>query len=172
MASKDYRLVFGSLKEGIHEFNYQLTREFFDDLDQDLISNGLVDVLLKVERSERHMSLDFALDGWVEKTCDVCLSDLQYPIHAKQHLHVKITDKDIEDEADLVRVGSNDYEIDLRGHLFDYVVLSLPMKIVCKDSINREHCDEKVSEMLAGEDDGSRNADHPEWQKLKEIFKN
>ena len=172
MAGKDFCLTFGSLKEGYHEFEYQLTKEFFTELDQDLVSNGLVDVLLKVERAERHLSLDFELDGWLERSCDVCLSELQYPIKTMQHLHVKITDKEIEDDTDLISVGSNEHELNLENHLFDYAVLALPMKVTCADSINREECDKEVRDMLSKDEESSTNADHPEWQKLKGIFKN
>jgi len=172
MVGKETNLVFGSLKEGIHEFSYVLTTDFFTSIEQDLIVEGDVNVLLYLERFERHMSLDFKLEGWVNKPCDVCLSELQYPIKSSQHLQVKITDKEMEDEAEMVSIGSNEYEIDLGGHLFDFVALSVPMKIECMDSLNRKECDENVLERLATDDVDNENTTHPEWQKLKEIFKN
>ena len=172
MAHKDFTVQFGSLKEGFHDFKYQLTDEFFALIEQDLIQKGEVSVLLNLERFERHMSCTFTLSGWVKKNCDVCLSNLRYPVECTHNLHVKITDKQIEEEPDLISIDSNAYELDLTNHLFDYVVLSLPMKLECKDAINREECDEKVLEMLANSKDETDNSNHPEWQKLKEIFKN
>lgn len=172
MADKNVQLVFGSLKEGIHEFEYQLNQSFFADFEQEIITNGDVHVLLNLERSERHLSLGFKLKGWVEKQCDVCLSELQFPVESEQNLHVKITDKLADDEADLIYLPGNEYQMDLGAHLFDYVALALPMKIECKDSLNREECDEKILEMLTTTDETDANASHPEWQKLKEIFKN
>ncbi len=172
MARKDFTVQFGSLKEGLHEFRYQLTDEFFALIEQDLIQKGKVNVHLHLERSERHIVCNFILSGWVTKNCDVCLNELQYPVESVQHLHVKITDKEIEAESDLISVDSNAYEIDLTNHLYDYVALSLPMKLECKDAINREECDENVLEMLTTEKDETDNSNHPEWQKLKEIFKN
>lgn len=172
MARKDFTVQFGSLKEGFHDFKYQLTDDFFALIEQDLIQKGEISVLLHLERSERHMTCTFTLSGWVHKTCDVCLNDLQYPIESTQNLHVKVTDKKIEEESDLISVNSNAYELDLTNHLFDYVVLSLPMKLECRDAIDREECDEKVLEMLATSKDETDNSNHPEWQKLKEIFKN
>ena len=172
MERKDFTVQFGSLKEGFHDFKYQLNDEFFALIDQDLIRKGEVSVLLNLERSERHMSCNFTLEGWVQKICDVCLSELQYPVKSVQNLHIKITDKEIEEEPELISVDSNAYELDLTNHLFDYVALSLPMKLECKDALNREECDEKVLEMLANSEDATDNSNHPEWQKLKEIFKN
>jgi uncharacterized metal-binding protein YceD (DUF177 family) len=172
MERKDFTIQFGSLKEGFHTFKYQLNKEFFALIDQDLIQEGDVSVLLNLERSERHMTLIFTLDGWVLKSCDVCLSELEYPVKSKQQLHVKITDKDIEEEPDLISVDSNAYELDITNHLFDYVALSLPMKLECSDALNRQECDEEVLAMLAKEEGETDNSSHPEWQKLKEIFKN
>ncbi|MBO6516436.1 MAG: DUF177 domain-containing protein [Bacteroidia bacterium] len=172
MASKDYHLVYGSLKEGLHEFSYHLTEDFFTSIEQELIQKGDVHVLLKLDRSERHLSLDFKLDGWVDKSCDTCLSQLQYPIDSLHHLHVKISDKEMEDEADLIVLGSGEYQLDLTSHLFDFVALSLPMKIECEDPMNSEECDKTVLKMLATEEGDNDKTTHPEWQKLKEIFKN
>jgi uncharacterized metal-binding protein YceD (DUF177 family) len=172
MSGSEAKLVYGSLKDGFHDLDYHLTADFFQNIDQSLIADGDVRVLLKVERSERQLSLDFKLEGWVEKSCDICLSRLEYPIKTQQFLHVKITDKEMDDEVDLIAVGSNEYELDLATHLFDYVALSLPMKLECKDSLNRETCDNEVLSMLSAEEEESDNSNHPEWKKLKEIFKN
>ncbi len=172
MVRKDFMLQFGSLKEGNHDFDYKLDDDFFSLIPQDLIEKGEVNVLLKLEKAERRLTLNVTIDGWVQKKCDVCLSDLQYPVKSTQILHVKITDKEIEEDSDLIGIGSNEYELDLVQHLFDYVYLSLPMKLKCSDSLNRNECDDKVLEMLAGPDEDGDNSNHPEWQKLKEIFKN
>jgi uncharacterized protein len=172
MERKDFTIQFGSLKEGFHDFKYHLESDFFDLIDQDLIQKGDVTVLLNLERSERHMSCTFTLNGWVTKPCDVCLSELQYPIQNVQNLHIKITEKEMEDEPELISIDHNAYELDLTNHLYDYVALSLPMKLECEDSLNRKTCDEKVIEILTSSEKDSDNTDHPEWQKLKEIFKN
>ncbi|MFT5725350.1 MAG: hypothetical protein ACI9JN_002475 [Bacteroidia bacterium] len=172
MLRKDFTVVFGALKEGFHDFKYQLNDDFFALIEQDLIHKGEISVLLNLERSERYMTCDFTLTGWAMKTCDVCLSDLKYPVKSVQSLHIKITDKAIEDEPDLISLASNAYELDLTNHLFDYIVLSLPMKLECKDSLNRKACDDKVLEMLSNSEGETDNSNHPEWQKLKEIFKN
>lgn len=172
MERKDFTIQFGSLKEGFHDFKYQIGDDFFTLIDQEIIQQGEVSVLLNLERSERHMTCNFTLNGWVTKSCDVCLSELQYPVKSVQHLHIKVTDKEIEEDSDLISVDSNAYELDLTNHLFDYIALSLPMKLECKDALNRKECDEKVLEMLANSEDETDNSDHPEWQKLKEIFKN
>ena len=66
MVNKRYLVVFGSLQIGFHDFEYQLTEEFFSSLEQDLIHEGDVHVLLKLEKSERRLLLDFTLTGWVK----------------------------------------------------------------------------------------------------------
>ena len=172
MTDKDWMLIFGSLKEGHHSFEYKLNDEFFQSIDQDLIHKGDVDVLLGLERFERQLELHFSFKGWVEKTCDICLSVLKYPVNTKAYLHVKITDKSFEDEPELICVESNAYELNLKPHLFDFVVLSLPMQIKCQDAIDREECDEDVINKLEPDSDETSNSDHPEWQKLKGLFNN
>jgi uncharacterized metal-binding protein YceD (DUF177 family) len=176
MGRKEERctLNFGTLKNGFHDYSYHLDENFFIDLDQELIKNGEIDVSLSVEKAERHLALSITLKGKVSKKCDVCLSDLAYPIDTVGELMVKITDKPIAEEADLISVGSNETMLPLANHFFDYIALDLPMKIECADSLNRSKCDEEVLKYLNAntEEEGKQKALHPELAKLKDLFKN
>lgn len=172
MADKDWMLVFGSLKGGNHSFKYKLNDAFFESIEQDLIRKGEVEVLLNLERFERQLELHFSLEGWVEKSCDICLTTLKYPVSTTTYLHVKITDKPFEDEAELICLDSSAYELDLKPHLYDFVVLSLPMQIRCEDALDREECNNDVINKLESPPDETNNSNHPEWQKLKGLFNN
>ncbi|MCB9261054.1 MAG: DUF177 domain-containing protein [Flavobacteriales bacterium] len=172
MKQRDFVLQFGSIKEGKHQFEYHLTDSFFKFIDGSLITNANVVVLLEFERFVNHLQLKFDLKGWVEKECDVCLSTIQYPIKSSQTLLVKMSSSPEEDEAEIVWLPLDAHEIDLTTHLYDFVVLSIPIKVVCKDSLNRKECDKEIIKKMSFKEDSAGNENHPEWQKLKDIFKN
>lgn len=170
MASeKDFVLKFGSLALGDHEFTFRLDHLYFQNRVESLVTDGNVLVLLFVEKSERHLSLVFKLNGEITRDCDICLSELNYPIKCEGELMVKITDQKLEDQVDLIHLSTNTIELDLEDVFYDTLVLSLPMKIQCSDSLNRKECDKKVLELLNKPEEES--APNPEWQKLKDLFK-
>jgi len=169
MASdKDFVLKFGSLSLGDHEFTFRLDQLYFKSRIESLVTNGNVVVLLFVEKTERHLSLMFKLNGEITRVCDICLSELNYPIKCVGELMVKLTDQKLENQVDLIHLSSNTIELDLEDLFYDTLVLSLPMKIKCSDSSNREECDKIILELLNKPEEES--APNPEWQKLKNLF--
>ncbi|MFT4521965.1 MAG: hypothetical protein ACI8ZN_000904 [Bacteroidia bacterium] len=171
-SDNELRLKFGSLKNELYDYKFELDEAFFGSLDQDLIKDGNVNVLLQVDKAERHFTLHFVIKGFVKKMCDVCLSELEYPIDTTHDLLVKMTDKPIDEDADIISVGSKEYELLLNSHVLDYIVLSLPMRVECKNALNRNTCDEGVTKYLNREisDEQNRENVHPEMQKLKDLF--
>lgn len=165
-----YTVEFGNLKPGTHEFEFELGKEFFEESEDSLIKDGKINVLLQLERAASHLTLNFKFKGEVKCNCDVCLSELDYPISGEEVLQVKITDTPGEEDADLIYVGRNEHELDLYQHLYDYVHLAMPMKIVCADSLNRSACDERVLEKL-NNDKKEDDQPNPQWDKLKDLFK-
>lgn len=165
-----YEVEYGNLTPGTHAFEYQLDKAFFDRTEHSLIKNGKIDVLLHLERAATHMTLKFTIKGTVDCLCDVCLSELQYPIDTEEVMQVKITDSAGEEEPDLIYVNTHEHKIDLYRHLYDYVHLALPMKKVCADSVNRSACDEDVLKRINKENNEGPD-ENPEWEKLKDLFK-
>ena len=163
-------MVFGNLKIENHEFKYQLSKEFFELFDNEESKNGDVNVLINLERSASHLDLEFIFKGWIQCDCSVCLSEIQYPVSGKHYLHVKLTEKILPDEADIIYLDRNAYKMDLTQLLYEYLFLSLPYRKVCEDSINKDKCDTEFIERL--EEKGSKNEEtDPQWDKLKELFK-
>ena len=168
---REYDLKFGQLKPGIHEFSYDIGKSFFTESEDGLIQDGELSVLLKLERSESHLNLDFGVNGFVRCSCDICLSDLRYPVKSENTVHVKITDSSkAPDDPDVIFVPVNEYKINLYQHLYDFIHLALPMRRVCEDSLNRDGCDEVALNAIEGKE--SRTLEqHPEMEKLRDLFK-
>lgn len=164
-----FKLKFGSLSSGSHEFRFEMDVDFFQRRSESLVNDGLVNVLLKVEKAERQLVLLFKLKGTVGRSCDICLRELQYPVNYNGILHIKFTDKVIDDEAELMHLPSNAMEMSLADIFYDSVIISLPMKIECENSVDPKECDPKVMNILNAHEEEENNP-NPEWQKLKDLF--
>lgn len=165
-----YELVFGNLKVQNHSFEYRLNKEFFDHFDSEESKDGEVDVLINLERAQSHLDMHFNLKGWVQCDCDVCLSKLQMPIASDYYLHVKLVDQLLPDEADIIYIDRNAHKIDLTQLLYEYVFLSLPYRKLCADSLNEEKCDQSFVERMNEKGEGETET-NPQWDKLKDLFK-
>lgn len=142
---KEFDIEFVKLKEGSHEYDYVLDNKFFESQKSSLSSKG-VNVKLEFVKSINMFYLNFDFDGLVETECDRCLSDLSLPIKGKQSLIVKVTDKAMDDEDNIVYIGEADYKINVAQYLYEYLHLMLPIKKTC-DLVEKE-CDTAVTSKI------------------------
>lgn len=142
---REFDIEFVKLKEGKHRFEFVVKDDFFKAFDSSL-SVQEINVEVDFIKSTNMFTLDFTIKGKINTECDRCLNDLQLPIYGEYQLLVKITDSELEDEDDLVYIGSSDYKINIAQHLFDYIYLSIPIKKTCHDIGSK--CDPSIAEKI------------------------
>ncbi|MCX6224992.1 MAG: DUF177 domain-containing protein, partial [Bacteroidia bacterium] len=109
------------------------------------------EVLVKVEmiKQERQLEFIFTLDGWVMLPCDRCLEEYEQPLTGEFHLYGKFGHGNNEDEFDVVWLSNEAYQIDLSQYLYEYVILSLPLRKVHPDNArNNPGCDPGMLDLL------------------------
>lgn len=142
-------IPFSSYSNGLHEFEFELVDAFFGLFPDSGIQKA--DVLVHVEmiRQERQLEFRFTLSGWVSLPCDRCLEEYEQPLTGEHHLYGKFGHGNNEDEFDVVWLPPEAYQIDLSHHLYEYVVLSLPMRKVHPDLAGgKPGCDPVMLDIL------------------------
>lgn len=129
---KEYDIEFIKLKLGDHSFEYHLDRSFFEAFNSSLSSQD-IKVDLTFRKSDTMFTMVFELQGNVDVECDRCLSPVSLPIKGKHTVLVKITDHPMENEDDLIYIGSHEYKLNIAQHLYDFVCLAIPIKKTCHD---------------------------------------
>jgi hypothetical protein len=56
-------LQFSGLKDGLHEYSYKVSNEFFESFENTLVSGGNVDVKLELDKHPDHLNLHFTYTG-------------------------------------------------------------------------------------------------------------
>ena len=131
-AMKEYNIEFVKLTLGDHKFEYHLTDEFFKAFNSSLLSED-IHVSLLFQKSATMFTLVFELKGKLGLECDRCLSHMALPVKGKHTVLVKITDYPMENEDDLIYLGSHEYKLNIAQHLYDFVCLAVPIKKTCED---------------------------------------
>lgn len=161
---KEYKIPFIGLKEGIHEFDFQLGPEFFEEFEFSDFDRGIVDIHVILDKKSNMLVLDFELHGNVEMICDRCGNDVTVDIEDEEKLIVKFGDKTGSTDEEILVLGPNEHEIKLSQYFFEFIELALPAKRVHED-IN--DCDQEVVKRLSSEDDTDDT--DPRWDALKNL---
>jgi uncharacterized protein len=145
----EYIIPFSSCSNGVHEFEFELFDAFFVQFPESEIEKANVLVSVVMIKQERQLEFDFSLGGWVILPCDRCLEDYEQPITGEFSLYAKFGCGNNEDELDVVWLSQDAYQIDLSQYLYEYVILSLPMRKVHPDKTGgKPGCDPVMLDLL------------------------
>ena len=171
-----YTLPFSGLSEGKHQFDFTVDDRFFAEFETSEVKKGELEIAVELEKRSTHLSLTFKIDGVVELVCDRCLENFSYHVESKRKLLVKFSEKQIEDEAELIYLRPTAFEVEIAQYIYEFVILSLPIRRIHPDGEDgKTLCDPvmiKKLEELRHHSNTLDEPDDPRWNELKKIIGN
>ena len=168
-------IQFVGLGAGKHEYTFRVADKFFEHLDYSEISQADVKVDLELLKQSSMMKLTFKIGGTVKVACDLCTGEFDLPISGEYRLIVKVGGSESGDEDDdIITIPANEHELDLAQYIYEYIILSLPIKRVHPEKDGKSTCDpemlEKVRKYMVSEEKGDDDDQtDPRWGGLKDI---
>ena len=171
MGKSHYKIQFGGLSMGEHQFEFDVKSEFFEQFSESEITEADIQVKANLVKQNTLMHILFTFEGTVKLSCDRCLIDYNSPISGQEKLIIKHgKSEESNDEILVLKEGLE--EADFTQYLYEYIELAIPSrKVPCEDEeFDLEvECDEetlaKYNEIKIEE----QPSENPEWDKLKNI---
>lgn len=163
---KEYVIPVHGLKTGIHNYEFEVDRSFFESFESDVFENPKITVNLRLEKTSTMLLLDFSAEGEANLACDRCGSPMNFIVTCNDKAIVKFSDEPIEDADEIITLSSQEHELDLSDRIYEMLILNVPPKNVHE---HEEDCDQEALNRLRkfeGKDD-----DHidPRWEALKKL---
>lgn len=172
-----YEIAFKGLKEGIHQFEYELDDKFFEKFESSEVKKGSVNAKVLLTKQSTLMILNFTVKGTVELLCDRCLDQYDQKINNEGKLFVKFGLEEEELSDEIIVVSFEDHQLNVAQFLYELVILGLPIKHVHPNKKGKSTCDpemiKKLGEYLVTEE--SVNDEEPvdeRWNELKKLLDN
>ena len=172
-----YNIEFKGLKEGLHDYQFEVNDKFFVHFEESLVDNGEVSVKVELEKRSAFLKLSFALEGWLELVCDRCLDSYQQDVSLETELFVKFGEEDeFEDGDNVIWVLPEEHAINLAQIIYEYVTLSIPLRHVHPDESGENGCNQEMIDRLNNitqfdAEDDEEEID-PRWAALKNLKNN
>lgn len=125
-----YNISLKNLSQGIHVYEYDLDRKFFEAIDGDEVKKGNVKVELTVKKTSSTNEFNFDLKGVVQVPCNRCLDDLDLEIDSQNRLIVKLGKEYSEESDEIVIIPEDEGEINIAWFLYEFIALNIPIKHV------------------------------------------
>lgn len=170
---KEYVVRFSGLKDGSHNFRFDIGRPFFEHFEYGEIDRGVVRVDCIMEKQETMLIFALHIKGSVEVPCDRCNGLFDQSIEGNQELIVKFGDESLEEDENLVVIPNTSYEFDLSHYLFEFIHLMIPARRVHgEDEKGNSLCDREALERLDQHKEQEEGKTDPRWNALKKLKRN
>ena len=169
-----YDIEFKGLKEGIHEFEYEIENEFFEHFDSEFVTVGALLVQVYLEKRSTFLKLNFYLKGWVGLTCDRCLEQYRQDIIHKDEIFVKFSESVDQSDDKIIWVPTGEHNLNIARLIYEYIVISIPLRHVHPEDENGEStCNGEMIKKLEDYSCPAHNKveSDPRWDSLKNILK-
>ena len=170
---KEFLIPFAGLKEGKHQFEYQIGDSFFEQFQFDEYQGVDVKVNMVLEKKDTIMELCFNHKGTVNVPCDMTGEDFDLKVKGKFNLVVKFGEEFNNDNEELLILPHNEFQLNVSQYIYESIVLSVPFKRVhpgVKDgTLETEVFD--ALDKLAPKEENKENEDiDPRWENLKKLL--
>ncbi len=172
-----YNIEFKGLTEGLHDFEFEVEKTFFEHFEESLIENGNILVKVALEKRSAFIKITFKIKGWIELNCDRCLDNYQQKIKDQAELFVKFGKKDFEEGENVIWVLPEEHFISLAQPIYEYVSLCIPLRHVHpKNEDGKRECNKemlkKLKKYMHSESDEEDTTTDPRWDALKNLKNN
>jgi len=114
----------------VQTFEYKLDNVFFSHIGSDDIQKGKLVVNLTVKKIPTMFEFNFHIEGTIVIPCDRCLDDMDFAVTTHNRLIVKLGKGYAEESDEIVVIPEEEGEINLAWFIYEFIVLTIPIKHV------------------------------------------
>ena len=181
--TNEFLIPFIGLKLGKHQFEYQISKAFFEHFDFDEFESANIKVNIVLEKKNTMLELNFKHSGTINVPCDLTSEDFDLPIKGSLKLVVRFGETFNDENEDLLILPIGEHQIDVAQYIYEMVALSIPLKKIhpgIKEGTLDSEALSKLNELRINEQENQDNVEEhldikeehtdPRWDKLKKLL--
>ena len=172
----EFLIPFIGLKLGKHQFEYQISKAFFEDFDYNEFEDSDIKVNLVLEKKSTMLELAFKHKGTVNVPCDLTGELFDLPVKGKIKVVVQFGEQFNNDNEELLILPHGEHQIDIKQYVFEMIALSVPLKKThpgIKDGSLKSPALDKLKELMVKDQKKEIIKEEeidPRWEKLKKLL--
>ena len=169
-----YEISFFGLKEGQHEFEFEIDRKFFECFEKSEIKTGKLKAKVILNKKPGLLELNIRIVGLVQVICDRCLEAFDMPLKYNGELYVKFGERYEEIDEKVIVLKANTHHLNLSQFLYESIHLSIPYKRIHPDDKDgNSTCNKEMLSLIqegSFEEETKEEVD-PRWKGLIDLQK-
>jgi len=173
---KEYTISFSGLKLGIHRFDFEIKKPFFDHFEYEEFNDVAVDLEVILEKKSTFLEFTLNYSGTVRVACDVTNELFNQPISGKYNFVVKFGEVYNDEDDDILVIPKGSFEVNIQQPVYESIILAVPLRRVhpgVEDGTLKSEILEKLEELRPNyseqEKEEAEETD-PRWDELKKLL--
>ena len=165
-----YTIPVKGLREGIHEYTFQVGKDFFRHFEQSPIKDGNLELDVQFDKRPDMYVLQFDFKGTVRTNCDRCLEEIDMPLVDSQQLLVKFSENEEPEEAEVIFIPRETQLLNVARYAYEFICLAMPL-IKTYDCENDDNpaCNQEMLKYLENKPAEPDEETNPVWDELKKL---
>ena len=168
--TNEFLIPFLGLKLGKHQFEFQISKAFFDHFEYEEFESSQIKVNLVLEKQSNMLELNFKHVGTINVPCDVTNENFDLPIKGKLKLIVRFGEHYNDENEELLILPFGEHQIDVSQYIYEMIVLSIPLKRVSPQAENFQDQAKWNTIEVKDEIEVKEEEIDPRWAALKKLL--
>lgn len=173
MKQKEFNIPFSGLKQGKHNFNFEIDNTFFDSFEYDEFNDSKINLDVLLNKTSTMMELDFEIDGTVNVACDITSEPYDQAISSQLRLVIKFGDEYNDEDDEILILPHGEHQVNIAQYAYEMAVLAVPQKRVhpgIEDGTLQSDVLDKLRELQPKEKKDNIEENDPRWDELKKLL--
>ena len=174
--NKEFLIPFAGLKQGKHQFEFNVGKSFFDDFNYDEFNDVNVKVDMVLDKQSTMLELHFKHEGTVNVPCDVSNEYFDLPVEGSLDIVVKFGEEFNDENDEILILPHGEHQVDVSQYVYEMIILSVPSKRVhpgIEDGTMGTDVLDRLDELAPKEkEENNKQEDKtdPRWDELKKLL--
>jgi uncharacterized metal-binding protein YceD (DUF177 family) len=173
MKKEEFNIPFSGLKQGKHEFKYEVKNTFFESFGYTDFNDAEVVLHALMNKTSTMLEFELIAKGIVNVDCDITNEPYDQEISAKLELVVKFGDDFNDDNDEILIVPHREHQVNVGQYVYEMLVLAVPQKRIHPGVIDGTLDSEalkKLEELQPKEKKDNTKDTDPRWDALKKLI--
>ena len=173
MKQKEFNIPFSGLKQGKHDFKYEIDKKFFESFGYDEFNEVAVDLTVVLNKTSTMLELDFEAAGTVNVDCDITSEPYDQPIEGTLELVVKFGEEYDDEDDEILILPHGEHQVNVAQYIYEMIILAVPQKRVhpgIADGTLKSEALERLQELQPKDKNNDNEKNDPRWDELKKLL--
>ncbi|MDO5104263.1 DUF177 domain-containing protein [Capnocytophaga sp.] len=170
---KEYNISFAGLKQGEHQFVYEIDAHFLSLFGFDEVNAIKQIVAVLLNKKTTLLELHFKNEGIVNVNCDLSNEPFDMKVQGSLDLVVKFGEEFNDENEELLILPYGESQVNVAQYIYELIVLSIPAKRVHPEVANGTlHSEilDRLEALTPKENFQESDEIDPRWESLKKII--